>query len=90
MYLDVSSRVQQTWRFTYPDPSWFEASGRDADLDTVRAGPEVDAVGPTEGYLKREYNLYGNGSYLDVLNRSAFAEYRITYGRAGRRGQRNW
>jgi hypothetical protein len=48
MYMDTSTRIHQKWRFTYPDPSWFEATGRDSDLDTVildESWPPVDRDG---------------------------------------------
>ncbi len=95
MYLDASTRIHQKWRFTYPDPSWFEASGRDSDLDTVTIDKQWPLWTEKDVRSDRELKLTARGSYLNVLDDGCNldprrSEYRMTYEQAGRHGPRGW
>jgi hypothetical protein len=94
MYLDTSTRIHQKWRFTYPDPSWFEATGRDADLDSVNVDESWPLWTNLDMRSEKERSLASQASYMEVLNRCCHAdpsrsEYRRTY-EDSRHGSRAW
>jgi hypothetical protein len=95
MYLDSSTRIHQRWRFTYPDPSWYEATGRDSDLDTVMTDKSWPLWTKSDMRSDNELKLTARGTYLDVLNEACNSdprrsEYRRTYEQEGRHGSRGW
>jgi hypothetical protein len=94
MYLDTSTRIHQKWRFTYPDPSWFEATGRNADLDSVNVDESWPLWSNLDMRSEKEKSLLSQASYVELLNRCCHsdpsrAEYRRTY-EDSRHGSRAW